>query len=66
MVRIRFNELNVNEVTKSSGIYSGDNRQLGWRAEAKTNQGFGVIEGDHNEATDLIHIVVHSDRTKKT
>ena len=64
MVKITFKELKVDELTKSSGIFSGKNQQFGFRSYNKVNQGFGVIDGNKNEAKDHIHVVIHSDDAK--
>ncbi|MGV3489056.1 MAG: hypothetical protein ACO1OC_10780 [Tuberibacillus sp.] len=65
MVKIRFNELNVDSVTRSSGIFSGRNQPIGWRSNQKVNQGFGEISGNKNETKEHIHLVIHAEDQQK-
>lgn len=50
MVRIEFSDLIVDQVSDSSGVFSGDNLQVKWRSLMKIDEGFGVIEGDSNKS----------------
>ncbi|GGH87720.1 hypothetical protein JOD43_004032 [Pullulanibacillus pueri] len=64
MVNIRFSHLHVDEVRQSSGIFSGRNVQIGWRANGQQNQGFGQVTGQNNKMHDHIHTVVKPDPMK--
>lgn len=47
MVQIKLGQLIVQSVSKSSGVFSGDNYLFYWRSSKKVNQGFGDVSGDH-------------------
>lgn len=57
MPKIRFNDLKVNEVSKSSGIFSGENMQVKWKFVSTHDEGFGKVDGDHNNLSSNKHIV---------
>lgn len=52
MARIHFNDLKIDQISSSSGVFSGKNRQYGWRASKKTNDGNGSVSGNHNVFTE--------------
>ncbi|GGE48890.1 hypothetical protein GCM10011391_29660 [Pullulanibacillus camelliae] len=64
MVDIRFTHLTIDEITRSSGVFTGRNQQVSWRAEGKHTQGFGVVEGDHNTLSHHVHTVYKSQPKK--
>lgn len=45
---INLQQLNVQVITDSSGVFCGRNLQVGWHSINKTNHGYGVISGDKN------------------
>lgn len=49
MVNIKFLDLKIDSIAKSSGVYSGMNRQLYYKHYAKQNQSFGTITGQGNK-----------------
>jgi hypothetical protein len=57
MVRITFQDLKINEISQSSGVFSGNNAQMNWKHVARVNEGQGVISGDHNVVTRSIHAI---------
>lgn len=61
MVRIWFQDLQVNSVSNSSGIFSGDNIHLNWKHSRKMNDGFGSIQGNGNISKGNVHIVFDRD-----
>lgn len=48
MVKIEFGDLIIEQMSDSSGIFTGDNLQVKWRSYTKTDEGFGTLEGDSN------------------
>lgn len=50
MVRIEFGDLIIEQVSDSSGIFTGDNMQVKWRSYSKVDDGFGTLEGDLNNS----------------
>ncbi len=50
MVRIEFGDLVIEQISDSSGVFSGDNLQVKWRSWAKVDEGFGTLEGDSNNS----------------
>jgi hypothetical protein len=45
MVRIRYNELRIETVSGSSGVFSGSNQQRGFKHAGKRNEAFGSVSG---------------------
>ncbi|GGF98138.1 hypothetical protein [Paenibacillus abyssi] len=45
MVRIRYQDIHIESLSKSSGIYSGSNIQWKFKHIAKQNQAFGTVNG---------------------
>ncbi|MEB3100296.1 hypothetical protein VF724_01310 [Paenibacillaceae bacterium T2] len=60
-MKIWFQDLQVNSVSNSSGIFSGDNIHLNWKHSRKTNDGFGSIQGNSNISKGNVHIVFDRD-----
>lgn len=58
MVRIVLGDFKVEEVTNSSGIFTGENLQVQWKAFIKTNSGYGDISGDKNKYSRSKSVVV--------
>jgi hypothetical protein len=50
MVRIEFGDLIIEQISDSSGVFSGDNLQVKWRSWIKVDEGFGTLEGDSNNS----------------
>lgn len=50
MVKIEFGDLIIEAISNSSGVFSGDNLQVKWRSIAKTDSGFGTLEGNSNNS----------------
>lgn len=61
MVTIRFKALQIGEISQSSGVFSGDNLQVGWETKSKDNQGGGSYTGDRNLILDNRHQVEDHD-----
>ncbi|KOO46326.1 hypothetical protein AMD01_10795 [Priestia koreensis] len=57
MINICFDNMNVNSVMNSSGIFTGSNVQLYWKTFLKNNFGFGNTIGIKNDSTGIINIV---------
>jgi len=65
MVRIEFGDLIIENVSDSSGVFSGDNLQVCWKAYIRTDEGFGAINGDSNNSLNNRSVLVRptSDNT---
>jgi hypothetical protein len=50
MVKIEFGDLIIEQISDSSGVFSGDNLQVKWRSWVKIDEGFGTLEGDSNNS----------------
>ncbi|MEA4848604.1 MAG: hypothetical protein VB106_15350 [Clostridiaceae bacterium] len=50
MVRIEFGDLTIEQISNSSGVFTGDNLQVKWRSCRKVDEGFGILEGDSNRS----------------
>lgn len=48
MLRIEFGDLVIENISDSSGVFTGDNLQVKWCSCMKINEGFGTLEGDSN------------------
>lgn len=60
MVKIIFNDLKIDEIAETSGVFSGTNIHVRWKHAGKTNEGFGRVSGDGNSADGGVHVL--SDR----
>ncbi|MBM7646522.1 hypothetical protein JOD45_002752 [Scopulibacillus daqui] len=60
-MKIKFDELKIEQVTKSSGVFSGKNLQDSWVSIGKENQGFGDISGINNKSRHHMNIVNDQD-----
>ena len=49
MVRIKFQSIDISSVSNTSGVFSGENRQVGWKDNSKKNEGFGKLSGSGNK-----------------
>ena len=58
MVRIEFNDLNVDSISEASGVFSGDNIQIRWKAVSIKNEGNGVLHGSNNNSCDNKSMVI--------
>lgn len=61
MIKIVFKDLQINHLSNSSGVFSGENFQTGWKYSSKKNDGFGSISGNNNTSNKNYHIVKDSD-----
>lgn len=50
MVRIEFGDFVINQISDSSGVFTGNNLQVKWRSSIKIDEGFGTLEGDSNRS----------------
>jgi len=50
MVKIEFGDLIIEQMSDSSGVFTGDNLQLKWRSYRKFDEGFGTLEGNSNNS----------------
>lgn len=50
MVRIEFGDLIIDQISDSSGVFTGDNLQVKWQSSIKVDEGFGTLEGDSNSS----------------
>jgi len=65
MVRIRLNDIKINEISSSSGLFYGHNIQANFSSVQKSNEGLGTTTGDKNKVVNGVHIVIRSDDFKK-
>ncbi|MEH7385849.1 hypothetical protein V7147_10615 [Bacillus sp. JJ1521] len=65
-MKIVLKQLNVEKVSDSSGIFSGENLQIDWKSYKKMNEGFGLMLGNHNQSTKNYHIVQKKDFEEKS
>lgn len=60
-LKIVLKNLKVENVSYSSGIFSGDNLQIDWKSYKKINEGFGAMLGSGNNFFKNRHIVQKPD-----
>lgn len=65
MVRIRCKRIEIEEVSNSSAIFSGDNHIEQWRVVNLSNEGFGVCMGNHLTSTGNQHTMVTEFKDQK-
>ncbi len=61
MVHIRFVDLSIQQLSSTSGVFSGRNVLCGWTHQGKQNAGFGTISSQYNTVTGGAHVVFDSD-----
>lgn len=59
-MRIEFNDLNVDTISKTSGVFSGENIQIKWKSISIKNEGHGVINGSDNNSYNNSSVVIES------
>ncbi|MBM7624454.1 hypothetical protein [Sporohalobacter salinus] len=57
---IKVKELKIGEINNSSGMFSGDNLQVKWNAFAKSNEGYGILDGNYNKLSNTKSIIIKS------
>ncbi|MGD6878620.1 hypothetical protein [Bacillus infantis] len=55
--KIHFDDLSIGQITDSSGVFMGRNRQKNWSSHMNGTSGFGSIEGDLNKISGNLHLV---------
>ncbi|ARI76112.1 hypothetical protein [Halobacillus mangrovi] len=58
MSRINFNQLNIDQISNSSGVYSGMNAQSRYKAYQKHYEGNGKMAGDRNLLINNKHLII--------
>ncbi|WP_157911779.1 spore germination protein [Alteribacter populi] len=61
MVRIEFDNLSIKNVVNSSGVFTGDNIQIGFKNTRKVNEGMGASTGDVTVTVNNRHLVMDQD-----
>ncbi|MBP1154322.1 MULTISPECIES: hypothetical protein [unclassified Paenibacillus] len=61
MVKILFNDLQIQSVSQSSGVFSGHNIISDWKHYSKSNEGFGSMKGKENVSEHGHHLVIDND-----
>ncbi|TMV52174.1 hypothetical protein FE783_04315 [Paenibacillus mesophilus] len=57
MVRIRFESIKIDSLSKSSSVNSGINVVIGRSSREEINEGMGAIDGKHNEVSGGMHTI---------
>lgn len=58
---IILDQLTVNAICDSSGVFCGKNLQVSWKSVTKRNQGCGTVSGDQNVLPANINTVSDAD-----
>ncbi|MDN4526704.1 hypothetical protein [Fictibacillus fluitans] len=61
MVKIQFNDMKIDKLSRSSGVFSGDNFHFRANATDKRNEGTGQLSGDGTVQINNRHLVIDSD-----
>ncbi|MBB6669249.1 hypothetical protein [Cohnella nanjingensis] len=62
MRHIRFGELRIGSVSRSSGVFAGSNKQHGFKSFTKENQAFGSASGERSLLFDVKSKVKDADQ----
>ena len=65
MVSIEFGDLIINQISDSSGVFTGNNLQVKWRSSQKVDEGFGTLDGDSNSSTNNQSAVIRPSLEEK-
>lgn len=60
MVRIEFGDLIIEQISDSSGIFTGENLQVKWQSYIKADDGFGTLAGDSNSSANNQSAVIRT------
>ncbi|MBU9712319.1 hypothetical protein [Evansella tamaricis] len=60
-IKINVKSISINQVSGSSGVFSGRNTHIGWKSSSKQNEGFGKVEGQDNLAENNMSITFDPD-----
>lgn len=58
---IVFNNMRINSITSSSGVFAGYNRQYSWSSSRNACLGFGTISGEENLLEAPCNVVTDAD-----
>jgi len=58
---INLDQVQVQVISDSSGIFWGNNRQINWKSVVKQNLGCGVVSGDSNQLPMSLNNVLDED-----
>jgi hypothetical protein len=61
VVRIMFHDLKIDQISHSSGVFSGRNMQAHWKHSSKKNEGLGALSGDKNKIVGNASVVWDKD-----
>ncbi len=65
MVKINYSSLQVDLITNSSGIFTGQNLQLNWKAYIENNSGLGGLNGNANQLANSKNILIKAPPSNK-
>ena len=60
-VKINFKGLTIDQVSGTSGVFSGKNMHVNWESYSKKNETFGSITGQGNEIHQNHNVVFDAD-----
>ena len=63
MTTFHYGKIVIDNVSSSSVVSCGENRQNGFLRTEKVNEGFGTVSGKSNVHSNSIHIVHDADET---
>lgn len=58
---VHLDDINVNVVHTTSGIFIGTNSASYWKSHRKSNHGFGVVSGNGNTFVKNVNFVIDPD-----
>ncbi|MGD6941886.1 hypothetical protein ACQCT6_07615 [Cytobacillus gottheilii] len=65
MVNIKAGTLMIDQVSKSSGVFTGNNIEIGFSSSIQRNEGHGIISGSHNVLIKNKHVIVKHENEDK-
>ncbi|UTR09022.1 spore germination protein [Evansella sp. LMS18] len=61
VLKINLKGLQINQVTSSSGLFSGKNLHINWKSTSKRNEAFGSINGQGNQSMNNHNVIFDND-----
>lgn len=58
MIRILTDNIDIGDISSSSGVYTGVNRQTGYSDHSRSGEGFGTIGGSRNRLSGNLQVIV--------
>ncbi|MFZ5985642.1 MAG: hypothetical protein ACOYWZ_00750 [Bacillota bacterium] len=60
MLHVRFNKIIIDNISNSSGVFTGNNLHYSWKASSVSNEGYGLLLGNNNCSLNIKSAIIKS------